>query len=606
MYSTMYHAPKPAGIEHKKAYIVGGGIAGLATAGFLVDDAQMPGGNITILEKLPDIGGSMDGTHKSQGYLCRGERELEPFMECLWYLCSKVPSLENPGRTVLDDIVDFNKDEPIHSECRVLVNQGHIVGNIHDWKLSPRDGSAMLRFLTTPENEMEDMSVEDFFGKDSTFFDSNLWVCFHSMLAFKPYHSAIEVQRYFQRFSGMERIDYLEGIIHTKYDEYDAIIKPIKLWLASKGVKMVTDCSVTDLRLDAACNTVGSILAIQGGREITIPVADTDLVFVTNGSMTQNSRFGDNHTVATTDRSTADRGVFTLWEKLAAKDPKFGKPEKFISDIERSKWISFFPTIKGYPQFVQKLEELTGSKAGTGGAITIKDSSWDISFELHHKPFFPNQAEDEDVFWAYGLFGENVGDYVKKPMCECTGDEMMTELLYHLNLLDMKDELLAHTYVSTCMMPYITSQFMPRKVSDRPLSIPEGCTNLAFIGQFVEVPGDVVFTVETSVRTGLEAVYKLTRLDKDIIEVHPARYDIRYAVTRIKKMTGISGPITEDDLPNLNPAKLIGMIGKINEVKKLILKRINEIPPYYHNYTGRDRTVPLQTSILNPRYPLDK
>lgn len=121
IYRTMYHAPKPEGIEGRKAYIVGGGIAGLATAAFLVDDAQMPGENITILEKHSDIGGSMDGTRNEHGYLCRAERELEPYMECLWYLCSKVPSLENPGRTVLDDIVDFNKDEPIHSEARVMV-----------------------------------------------------------------------------------------------------------------------------------------------------------------------------------------------------------------------------------------------------------------------------------------------------------------------------------------------------------------------------------------------------------------------------------------------------------------------------------------------------
>jgi hypothetical protein len=56
----------------------------------------------------------------------------------------------------------------------------------------------------------------------------------------------------------------------------------------------------------------------------------------------------------------------------------------------------------------------------------------------------------------------------------------------------MKDELLKHTCVSTCMMPYITSQFMPRRIKDRPLIVPEGCTNLGFIGQFVEVKEDAV------------------------------------------------------------------------------------------------------------------
>ena len=599
IYKTMYHASKPEGIEKRKAYIVGGGIAGLAAAAFLVDDAQMPGENITILEKLLDVGGSMDGTKNEFGYRCRGERELEPYMECLWYLCSKAPSLENPGRTVLDDVVGFNKDEPIHSECRALVKQGHILSNIHDFRMPKDIDEKFLFLLAMPEENFEDMSIEDFFGKDSALFKGNFWLCFHTMLAFKPFHSVMEMKRYINRFALANRIEYLEGIVHTKYNEYDAIIKPIKLWLDGKGIKTITDCSVTDLDMNAGCSTVHGICARRSGKEILFPVEENDLVFVTNGSMTQSCCYGDNNTIAAIDRTTEDRGLFTLWEKLAKKHEKFGHPEKFISDIDRTKWISFFPTIKGYPQFIRELEELTGSKAGTGGAISIEDSSWEIGFILHHKPFYPDQADDEEVFWGNGLFGERIGDYIKKPMCDCTGEEIMTEFLYHLNLLDMKDELLKHTYVSTCMMPYITSQFMPRKIKDRPLVVPEGCTNLGFIGQYVEVKDDAVFTVETSVRTAMEAVYKLTKLDKDVIEVYPSRYDIRYIIEGRKKNAGIRGEFTEDDLPEIDPSKL-------GEIKKAILAFLNAIPPYYRMYTGRNQTVPEKESVLNPKYPLDK
>lgn len=599
VYKTMYHAPKPEGIERRNAYVVGGGIAGLAVAAFLVDDAQMPGENITILEKLPDVGGSMDGIKVKKGYQNRGERELEPYMECLWYLCSKLPSLENYGRTVLDDIVDFNKDEPIHSECRALVKQGHILSNIHDFKMPKDVDEKFLFLLMMPEENFEDISIEDYFGKDSDLFKGNFWLCFHTMLSFKPYHSVMEMKRYLNRFALGNRIEYLEGIVHTKYNEYDAIIKPLKLWLNGKGIKIVTDCSVTDLDMNAGCNIVHGIHTRQSDNEILIPVGENDLVFVTNGSMTQNCCYGDNNTVAATDRTTEDRGLFTLWEKLAKKHEKFGHPEKFISDIDRTKWISFFPTIKGYPQFIQKLEELTGSKAGTGGAISLEDSSWEIGFILHHKPFYPDQAEDEEVFWGNGLSGERIGDYIKKPMCECTGEEIMTEFLYHLNLLDMKDELLKHTYVSTCMMPYVTSQFMPRKIKDRPLVVPDGCTNLGFIGQYVEVKEDAVFTVETSVRTAMEAVYKLAKLDKDVIEVYPSRYDIRVIVEGTKKNAGIKGEFTEDDLPPIDPSKL-------GEIRKIILAFLNTIPPYHLMYTGRDQTVSEKESVLNPKYPLDK
>ena len=213
IYRTFYHAPAPEGIERKKAYIVGGGIAGLATAAFLIDDAHMPAENITILEKSLVVGGSMDGTENESGYLCRGERELEPYMECLWYLCSKIPSLDTPGRTVLDETVDVNKDLPIHSEARILHKRGRIDNSVHDYRVSKSCQTRIQEFLATPEKDLEDVSIEQFFAKDIDFFDSSLWWCFHTMLAFKPYHSALEAQRYLQRFGLANRIDYLEGIL---------------------------------------------------------------------------------------------------------------------------------------------------------------------------------------------------------------------------------------------------------------------------------------------------------------------------------------------------------------------------------------------------------
>jgi oleate hydratase len=176
--------------------------------------------------------------------------------------------------------------------------------------------------------------------------------------------------------------------------------------------------------------------------------------------------------------------------------------------------------------------------AGTGGAITIVDSSWKISFVLYGK-YFPDQPADVNVFWAYGQRSEAVGDYIKKPMRNCTGAELFAELLYHCGLKDEIPEILGHTHVSTSMMPYITSQFMPRKVSDRPKVIPEGCANLAFIGQFVELPGDVVFTVETSVRTAMMAVWGLTGLQKPLIPMHEPVYDLRVILACMKATLGI-------------------------------------------------------------------
>jgi oleate hydratase len=214
------------------------------------------------------------------------------------------------------------------------------------------------------------------------------------------------------------------------------------------------------------------------------------------------------------------------------------------------------------------MEAKTGNTSGTGGAITVVDSSWKLGFVLYSK-YFPNQPDDVNVFWAYGQCSDVPGDFVKKPMRQCTGAEMFAELLYHCGLEDKIDPVLAHSTVSTAMMPYITSQFMPRKISDRPKVIPEGCVNLAFIGQFVELPLDVVFTVETSVRTALMAVWGLTGLQKPMIPVYEPAYDIRVVVANLKASLGIEN-ISLSALPK---------ILRSGPSLKLLAKRIGSLPP---------------------------
>ncbi|MGN0168281.1 MAG: oleate hydratase, partial [Acetatifactor sp.] len=578
-YDLKYHAKAPAGIEHRKAYIIGGGIAGLSAAAHLADDIHMPGDNIIVLEADSAIGGSMDGTGNAQtGYLCRGERELEPQMECLWNICSKVPSLRNPGRTVLDDVWDFNYEHPLHNEYRLVV-QGESIP-CHDFTMDEDCLQALMFVLFCDEKELEGKTIADVFP--DSFFHSNLWLTFHNMLAFKQYHSAIEAKRYFRRFTHfMPESDYLHGILHTDLNEYDAIIAPILAWLKDKGVQFRVGTNVTEILMTDDHNTVTGLRYESDGKEDILTVAPEDMVFFTNGSMSQNSAFGDNHTVAPTNRDTEHRGVFTVWEKLAKLDSKFGRPEVFLSDIDKTKWVSFFPTFTDFPEFHRRIQEKSGSPIGETGIISFPESNWDISYIPYHAPYFPNQPENVQVGWGYGLWGERPGNYIKKPMCDCTGDEIMTEMLYHFDMLDLKDELLSHTYVSTCMMPYITSQFMPRHISDRPKVVPDGCTNLAFIGQYVETPEDAVFTVETSCRTGMYAAYALSGVEKKPLEVAPTFYDLRYIIAQLKKVQNIDGPITAKDLPKVNPMK-------IREMEKTVLTLINNIEEYPTLYPGKN------------------
>jgi oleate hydratase len=541
------NAPAPDRIAEKRAHIVGGGIAGLSAAAFLVTDASMPADHVTIYEALPLMGGSMDAAGNSKsGYTSRGERELEAYMECLWYLCSKVPSLQTPGLTILDETHQANLREPINSHFRLMAKQGRL----YDYSgalMSADDAKRMLELLLTPESALEMKTPADWFSPEFT--RSVFWLCWSTMLAFRDYHSLIEVRRYVARFMmhdhGMTR---LQGILHTEFNEYDSLIKPIHVWLKSLGVRFRTETNVTDIAThDAGAETLATELTISDAAGVRrLALTRDDLVFFTNGSLTQNAAMGDSQHAPKLDRQTANRGCFTVWERLAARDRKFGRPAAFISDIEKSNWMSFFPTITGDPTFFEFLEKKTGDKAGTGGAITIVDSSWKISFVLYGR-YFPDQPADVNVFWGDGQCSNQKGDFIQKTMRECTGAEIFSELLYHCGLEDKIPGILAHSSVSTSMMPYITSQFMPRKISDRPKVIPEGCVNLAFIGQFVELPGDVVFTVETSVRTAMMAVWGLTGLNKPMIPMYEPVYDLRVIVASLKATLGID-EITPENL----------------------------------------------------------
>jgi oleate hydratase len=563
------NAPAPKDIDRKSAHIVGGGIAGLSAAIALATDAHMPARNITIYESLPVVGGAMDGAGDAErGYTCRGERELEARMECLWHVCGKVPSLQTPGLTILDETFYANEREPIRSHFRLMHKQGQeysVAGPL----MSLRDTKRMAELLLTPEEKLEGLDVTDWFTADFT--KSIFWYCWSSMLAFRDYHSIIEVKRYLSRFmmyaSGMT---HLLGILHTEYNEYDSIIKPMQVYLQSLGVRFLTGTTVTDIEVvDVGGETIATALALRDAEgERRVALTRDDLVFFTNGSLTQNATMGDTNTVAAMNRDAADRGCFTVWEKLAVRDSKFGSPKTFLSDVEKTNWISFFPTIKGDRTFFDFMEAKTGDKAGTGGAMTIVDSSWKLGFILYSK-YFPDQPDDVNVFWAYGQCSDVPGDFVKKPMRDCTGAEMFAELLYHCGLEDKIDDILFHASVSTAMMPYITSQFMPRKISDRPKVIPDGCVNLAFIGQFVELPLDVVFTVETSARTALMAVWGLTGLRKPMVPVYEPAYDVRVVVANLKASLGIE---------KISPSTLPKILASGPSLK-LLAGRIGSLPP---------------------------
>ena len=551
---------KPENIENKHAHIIGSGIAGLSAAVYLIQDVGMPGKNITIYESRPNLGGCLEAFgNDKEGYLSTGAREPEPYFQCMWELCGRIPSLEEPGKTVLDETVEFNKKYPIYCNTRFLEKQGKVDETQHQMELDPENGMRLMQLLMTPDQDLENVSLVDWFGPD--YFKSNMWTDFSTKLAFQSWDSAMEMKQYIHRFLHLgEGSELHKGILHFKYNEYDSLAKPIVVYLEGQGVQFQTSTEITDLALkdEDGKTTVTALTVRKGNTEQTISIGENESVFLTSGSMIQNTSYGDNRTVAEVNKDTQNRGCFTLWEKLAAHDAKFGHPEKFISETDKTQWISFSLTIRDYPELIQTIEKLTNDYDGCAGLMTFKDSSWQLSTYVQHQPFFPEQPKNVQFIWNYGLHPWNIGDYIKKPMNECTGEEILSEMLYHLGLKDKIDEILPHCTVRTAMMPYITSQFMPRQEGDRPQVIPDGCTNLALMGQYLET-GDVVFTVETSIRSAMMAVYGLFDLQRPVIPIAPTKFDIRVISSMIRYATG-NGETLPEELPPLTGSQLKEML----------------------------------------------
>jgi oleate hydratase len=252
---------------------------------------------------------------------------------------------------------------------------------------------------------------------------------------------------------------------------------------------------------------------------------EDDKVIVTFGSMTEGSSLGSMDSAAALLGKT-DGGSWALWEKIAAGQTQFGHPSNFSDHIEQSKWMSFTTTLHD-PTFFKLVRDLTGNVPGEGGLITFPESSWLASIVLPHQPHFIGQPEGVEVFWGYGLFVDVPGNFVKKPMAACTGREIMTEILGHLRLQQHEAGILETCTCIPCMMPFITSQFLPRSKGDRPQVIPEGSKNLAFVGQYCELPDDVVFTVEYSIRSAQTAVYSLLGLDRKAPPVYKGQFNPR-------------------------------------------------------------------------------
>ena len=599
-YEAFARPKKPADVDNKHAYIIGTGLAALSAACYLVRDGQMPGENIHILEKDPVPGGACDGLDiPGLGYVMRGGREMDNHFEVMWDLFRSIPSIETEGVSVLDEYYWLNKEDPNYSLCRATKDLGKDAGLKGKFGLSYKASMEIMKLFFTPDEDLYDKPITDFF--DDEVLNSNFWLYWRTMFAFENWHSALEMKLYIKRYiHHIGGLPDFSALRFTRYNQYESMILPMVKYLESHGVEFRYNTKVENVEFaigggagpkrehtGVGQDTIQKIQATSGffkrnpastptkklavridvdheGDKSSIDLTENDLVFITNGGCVENSTMGSQNSPAAWNPDLKPGGGWDMWKRIADQDPSFGHPEKFCSDPNATKWMSAtVTTLDGeIPPYIQKIckRDPFSGKVVTGGIVTVQDSNWLMSWTLNRQQQFRDQPKDQLCVWVYGLFPDKPGNYVKKPMTECTGEEICEEWLYHMGVPTDKIEALAKHHANTVpvMMPYITAFFMPRAAGDRPDVVPDGAVNFAFLGQFAETPRDTIFTTEYSMRTGMEAVYTLLGVDRGVPEVWGSVYDVRNLLNATVKLRD-GAPVTDM---------------KLNFIEKAVVKKV--------------------------------
>lgn len=539
-YEAFAHPEKPEGVEKKSAYIIGTGLAGLSAAFYLLRDGQMKGEHIHLLEKLELAGGSCDGRKDiTKGFYMRGGREMDNHFECMWDMFRDVPSIETPNVSVLDEYYWLNKHDPNYSLCRASINRGQDAHTDKQFKLDKKSALALSKLFMTPEKDLEDKKISDVLPE--SFWNTNFWLYWQTMFAFQKWSSALEMKRYLCRY--VHHIDGLpdfSALRFTKYNQYESMILPLTKYLESHGVKIEYGVDVKNVVIEekSGKKVAKQIIFVRDGKTQTIDLIEDDLVFITNGCCTDTSCYGDQ--THAPDLSKIKNGAgesWDLWKNIAkqATHGEYGNPDKFCSNVDATNWMSATIATSD-EEIIQKIigvckRDPRSGKVTTGGIVTVKDSTenWYLSWTINRQPQFKSQDKNMVLVWVYSLNTNRPGNYVKKAMRDCTGEEVAQEWLYHIGVSEdkIKDYAKNRCNTTTCFMPYINAFFQPRKEEDRPLVVPHGAVNFSFVGQFAETPRDTIFTTEYSIRTGMEAVYTLLNVDRAVPEVWGSKYDVR-------------------------------------------------------------------------------
>lgn len=518
--------------SHAQCWLVGGGIGCLAAAIYLIENG-VAGHNIHFIDtssaqNVNTVGNALDGYTIHHG--------MQPYFHdpCFADFLSIIPDSSKLGKSLDDKVKDDIRRIHQHPKASVRLfadgENGPERVDVQRLHMRLQDRLDLAKIMIDSEESLGDKAIRQIF--DTKFFSSRFWKLWSTSydtflfflnlvlnmiyrFALQPWHSAVEFRRHLCKYLPKIRDLNDSGIFgHIQYTIYDSIIWPIMEYLEKKEVQFLHQAKLKAILTGPSddkndFNVSGIRLQLVEGEEISFLVRPDDIFIANLDPIRSKVTLGSNYS-APERLENISSGSFnpdwSLWYELSQKNPKFGNPSNFAARLGESKLVTFTVTLKNSP-FLDLYTKLTDNQPGSGALVTLADSNWCLTFNIPEQPVFHGQPKDVNVFWGYGLNDHADGNFIEKPMYDCSGREIMTELLSHLKF--PLDVVLDTSTTIPNVVPYATSAMVTRNARDRPKIIPTKASNVAVVGQFVEIPDETTFSMEYSVRSAQLAVSQL-------------------------------------------------------------------------------------------------
>ncbi|RAL15203.1 oleate hydratase, partial [Aspergillus homomorphus CBS 101889] len=499
-----------------EVWILGTGTAALASALFLLKNNSLKPPNIHLLDSHSSVdqvlhypGNSGTGYDQFAGCL------PVPIGAPLRDLLSSIPSSQNSRISIFEEINNRQQQRyPVnHNQrtCFVIQKNDSLEQISTDHlNLSIRQRLKLLSFMLKSEDSLGRSQIREHFSKN--FFQSVFWAVWSAQFCFQPWHSATEFQtslnQYLHEFQGLSILNCLDI---TGYYQHECIFLPIYHYLRSLGVDYLFNAKVKEISFVNVGNDLKPQRLSFSHCEhiVTKNLGPNDFLIAALGSTVSGSQTGTNSQPPQWNSIWSNDNLndnWSLWLELGNKDRTFGDPYNFCVRQSESMLESFTITTEDSVLF-QNFQVITQHKSQAGAFISLQESSWKLVLCVPLQPVFADQPGNVRVLWGFANCPDRRGNYISKPMLQCSGSEILTEVCGHLGLTH--EPARHRTITIPRVMPRMSAAYLTRQSSDRPCTKPKATSNLGLIGQFVDLPPYTAVDLSYGIRTAETAVSQL-------------------------------------------------------------------------------------------------